>query len=150
MHRAYCRFDRCVCLIPADFTIEAHGTLQPKISKNVYAPMDGVVEEVRVEHGQDVLLGTKLLNLRDPKLELEVSQISGELATSSVKLASVRPAAAAAPALTRTPVLAIEIVNWQPKNSNLRNRSKDWKRNDVYWTSCRANFMSEVHVPESC
>ncbi len=90
MHRAYCRFDRGVCLIPADFTIEAHGTLQPKISKNVYAPMDGVVEEVRVEHGQDVLPGTKLLNLRDPKLELEVSRISGELATSSVKLASVR------------------------------------------------------------
>jgi multidrug efflux pump subunit AcrA (membrane-fusion protein) len=79
-----------LCLIPADFTIEARGTLQPKISKNIYAPMDGVVEEVRVEHGEDVSLGTTLLNLRDPKLDLEVSRISGELATSSVRLASVR------------------------------------------------------------
>ena len=76
--------------IPADFNVEATGTLQPELRRHLFAPLDGVVEELLVEHGQQVKLDEPLLRLRNPELALELSRVAGELQTAQARWATVR------------------------------------------------------------
>jgi multidrug efflux pump subunit AcrA (membrane-fusion protein) len=76
--------------LPADFSIEARGTLQPQVRRNLFAPADGIVESVLVEHGANASQGQPLLQLRDPRLDLDFSRVSGELQTAQARLAAVQ------------------------------------------------------------
>lgn len=76
--------------LPADFTIEAHGTLQPAVRREVFAPRGGLVDEVLVKHGTDVNAGQPLVRLRDPSLELEIKRVRGELDTAQRQVDAVR------------------------------------------------------------
>lgn len=76
--------------IPADFTVQATGTLQPEQRRHLFAPLDGVVDELLVEHGQQVTLDEPLLRLRNPELALELSRVAGELQTAQARWATVR------------------------------------------------------------
>jgi biotin carboxyl carrier protein len=79
-----------LAVVPADFSIEARGTLQPQLRRNLFAPADGIVESVLVEHGASASQGQPLLQLRDPRLDLDSSRVSGELQTAQAKLAAVQ------------------------------------------------------------
>jgi multidrug efflux pump subunit AcrA (membrane-fusion protein) len=76
--------------VPADFTVEAPGTLQPSVRRDVFAPRDGLVDEVLVKHGVDVQKGEPLVRMRDPSLELELKRVGGELETAQRQLDAVR------------------------------------------------------------
>lgn len=78
-----------LALVPADFQVEARGKLQPVHVRDVFAPNDGVVAEVRTRHGQEVREGQILVVLRKPELDLEFKRIWGELQTARKRLASV-------------------------------------------------------------
>jgi multidrug efflux pump subunit AcrA (membrane-fusion protein) len=73
--------------VPADFRIVAHGRLQPLVREWVFAPADGVVHELAVDHGQLVTKGAPLLTLRSTELELEIQQVAGQLETARQELA---------------------------------------------------------------
>jgi multidrug efflux pump subunit AcrA (membrane-fusion protein) len=77
-------------LIPADFRIESPGTLQPVVQRNVFAPRNGLVDEVLVAHGAEVAAGEPLVRLRDPALDLELKRVDGELETTQRQLDAVR------------------------------------------------------------
>jgi multidrug efflux pump subunit AcrA (membrane-fusion protein) len=77
-------------LVPADFNIEADGTLQPSVRRDVFAPRNGLVDEVLVKHGADVAAGQALVRMRDPSLELELKRVDGELETAQRQLDAVR------------------------------------------------------------
>jgi multidrug efflux pump subunit AcrA (membrane-fusion protein) len=77
-------------LIPADFQLAANGVLQPRLRKHLFAPADGIVERVAVEHGDSVARGAELLTLRDVQLDLEFSRVSGDLQTTQSRLAAIR------------------------------------------------------------
>lgn len=62
-----------ICIVPADFELEATGTLEPVERREVYAEIDGDIEAVMVQHGQTVQQGDKLARLRN--IELQVSQV---------------------------------------------------------------------------
>lgn len=79
-----------LAVIPADFSVPAEGTVQPQVRRNLFAPADGVVAEVRAEHGERVAAGDVLLRIRNPSLDLEQSRLSGELQTAQAKLDAVR------------------------------------------------------------
>jgi multidrug efflux pump subunit AcrA (membrane-fusion protein) len=79
-----------LALVPADFSIEARGTLQPQVRRHLFAPADGVVESVLAEHGASVERGQPLLQLRDPRVDLEFSRVIGELQTAQARLAAVQ------------------------------------------------------------
>lgn len=76
--------------VPADFNIEATGTLQPVVQRAAFAPRSGLVEEVLVKHGADVKAGQPLVRLRDPSLELEMKRVHGELETAQRQIDAVR------------------------------------------------------------
>ena len=79
-----------LAVVPADFSVEARGTLQPKVRRHLFAPADGVVESVLVEHGTKVAQGEPLLVVRDPRLDLDYSRIGGELQTAQARLSAVQ------------------------------------------------------------
>jgi multidrug efflux pump subunit AcrA (membrane-fusion protein) len=79
-----------LALVPADFDVTARGTFQPKVRSDVFAPDDGVVDELLVDHAGSVRAGEPLVVLRKPELELEFRKLSGEMQTAQTKLAAVR------------------------------------------------------------
>ncbi len=77
-------------LVPADFNVDAPGTLQPTVQQDVFAPRDGLVDEVLVAHGTVVTAGEPLVRLRDPSLDLELKRAHGERETARRQLDAVR------------------------------------------------------------
>lgn len=77
-------------LVPADFEIEAKGTLQPRQRRDVFAPRDGRVDEILTSENKDVAADSPLLVLRDPQLDLEFKRIWGDMQTAEKRLAAVQ------------------------------------------------------------
>ncbi|MDA1013470.1 MAG: HlyD family efflux transporter periplasmic adaptor subunit [Planctomycetota bacterium] len=66
--------------IQADFEISGRGELQPRIRRQVFAEIDGVVDVPPVSHGTRVTSKQQLLALRNVDLEYEFSRVTGEIA----------------------------------------------------------------------
>jgi len=76
-------------VIPIDFNISARGELQPQQQQHVFAPRDGQVAAIHVQHGQDVVSGEVLLELLSPELELERKRLQGEVAVSLKRISAL-------------------------------------------------------------
>lgn len=83
-------FVACLVFVPADFTVEAAGTLRPEVCRHLFAPEDAIVEQVLIAPGEAVARGTPVVQLRDPELEYETSRLAGELQTAQARLAAVQ------------------------------------------------------------
>jgi len=66
-------------VVPVNFTLTGDGTLEPVLRRDVFAAVEGQVEQVLVEHGQLVKAGDVLLVLRNPDLDVAMSETSGKL-----------------------------------------------------------------------
>jgi multidrug efflux pump subunit AcrA (membrane-fusion protein) len=75
--------------VPLDFQIEARGELQPCRLRDVFAPNDGRISDLRTEHGGQVKANQILAVLRKPELDLEWKRVEGELQTAQKKLLAV-------------------------------------------------------------
>ncbi len=78
--------------VPADFTIESRGELQPTHRREVFARTDGIVSEVRTQHAARVSAGDVLAVMRRPQLDLESTRILGDIQTASKRLAAIQAA----------------------------------------------------------
>ncbi|MFH1924404.1 MAG: GAF domain-containing protein [Planctomycetota bacterium] len=72
--------------VPADFRIEVPGELQPVVRREIFAPYDGIVSEVAVEHGARVRRGETLVEIRRAELDFELKRVRGELQTAGKRL----------------------------------------------------------------
>ena len=98
------------CVIPADYAIEARGVLEPQNRRDVFAPNDGIVEDLRVDHGTSVAAGQPLVVLRNPQLDLDLKRVWGELQTARKRLAAIETARVeGAAASATTPVSAARL-----------------------------------------
>jgi hypothetical protein len=68
-----------LCFYQADFKLEGEAKLRPKIRKNVYAQVDGLIKKVNVEHDDLVHKGDVLLMQESPDLDKEMESIRGQL-----------------------------------------------------------------------
>jgi hypothetical protein len=83
---------------PADLEIQTKGTLQPVLQRDVFAGIDGRVEEIYVNHrdlveGPDPQTGGKgtlLVVLRNNELESEMARVLGERSTVSEQIAATQ------------------------------------------------------------
>jgi len=64
-------------LVPADFTLQAKGELQPAVRRQVFAGIDGVVTEVAVEHGDLVRRGDLLARMQNTDLQVQIADVIG-------------------------------------------------------------------------
>jgi biotin carboxyl carrier protein len=60
------------------------------VRQNVYAGAKGRVSEVCVQHGSLVTEGEVLVRLRDPELEIGITDATGQLATTTSRIESLR------------------------------------------------------------
>lgn len=79
-------------VIPAPLKIDAPGTLQPADVHHAYAPRDGVVAEVWVEHDQRVVADQPLLRLDAPDLELQWRRTLGAIESTEQELRAAEAA----------------------------------------------------------
>jgi len=73
-----------LCL-PASLRIEAEGSLQPANQRVVFAPLDGLIEQILVSDGQEVKAGDKLAEMRSPMLEIQLQEVQGEMRANAEK-----------------------------------------------------------------
>ncbi|MCS7465293.1 HlyD family efflux transporter periplasmic adaptor subunit [Stieleria sp. ICT_E10.1] len=79
-------------LIPATHYVAAEGEAQPLIRRNIYAPVDGEVVEVRGGHDESVSADQILVVLRSRDLELELERLQGEYQTTEKRLLAIASA----------------------------------------------------------
>jgi multidrug efflux pump subunit AcrA (membrane-fusion protein) len=63
---------------PARFTLEAKGTLEPVVRQDVFAGIDGVVQDLKCAHGDMVKKDQLLVQLRNTDLEVAISDVEGQ------------------------------------------------------------------------
>ncbi|MBA4020495.1 MAG: hypothetical protein C0483_25320 [Pirellula sp.] len=78
--------------VPADFALSARGTLQPVVRQHVFAPLDGTVHTIHVQHGQRVEAGQLLLELRNTDLDVALADVVGKRTAAGEQLLSVERA----------------------------------------------------------
>jgi multidrug efflux pump subunit AcrA (membrane-fusion protein) len=78
--------------VPTDFEVAARGKLQPAVRREIFAPLDGVMARVPVQHGQMVEKGEVLAELTCTDLELQLAALIGRQTTNQERLASLQRA----------------------------------------------------------
>jgi Biotin-lipoyl like/HlyD family secretion protein len=79
-------------VVPTEFEVAARGKLQPAERREVFAPLDGVVANVPVRHGQIVEAGDVLTELTSTDIELEIASLIGRQTTNQERLAALQRA----------------------------------------------------------
>ncbi len=77
-------------LWPARFTMESKGTLEPVWRQDVFAGIDGVVEELKVTHGETVAKDQLLARLRNTDLEVALIDVQGQRMATTERLFAVQ------------------------------------------------------------
>jgi len=75
---------------PKDFYLEGEGKLIPIKRSNVFAPMDGSVAELFVEHNQAVTKGQPLVRLRNTDLDVAMMDVMGRLETTTEQITATQ------------------------------------------------------------
>ena len=75
--------------VRTDIVVSGTAILQPKRQRDVFAGINGVVEELHVRHGQEVSPGDPLLTLSSSELDLEIQRVSGERSTVQRQIADL-------------------------------------------------------------
>ena len=109
---------------PYPLTIEAVGTIEPKLHRTVFTPLDGYVNELLVEDGQAVEAGQPLARIQSPDLELRNEQLVGELRTiqekrNALQIASNQLNPSANDSLANQNRIAAEIKQLETQAENL-------------------------------
>jgi multidrug efflux pump subunit AcrA (membrane-fusion protein) len=76
-------------IVPTNFEIQARGKLQPSERSEVFAPLDGLVSSIPVEHGQIVESGSVLAQLTNTDLDLQLAATLGRQTTNQERLGAV-------------------------------------------------------------
>ncbi len=75
--------------VPTNFEIQARGKLQPSLRAEIFAPLDGLVSNVLVEHGQIVEPGAVLAQLTNTDLDIQLAAVLGRQTTNRERLEAV-------------------------------------------------------------
>jgi multidrug resistance efflux pump len=70
-----------LCWFPYPFSLGAKGSLTPEIQHEVFAQVAGVLQEIHIENGSDMIVesGQKLATMTNNDLRVEIENLEGEL-----------------------------------------------------------------------
>ena len=74
--------------LKTDLNVHVRGQLMAPAESYVFAPDDGLVDQVLVSHGQQISKGDLVVVLRSDQLDLEIAEAQGKLDIATKKLAS--------------------------------------------------------------
>lgn len=77
-------------LTPADFEIEVSGQAFPNERRRLFAPDDGIVEQLLVRADESVFAGQELLRVRNPERELQLNRVLGEIEAVASRILAIR------------------------------------------------------------
>lgn len=78
-----------LALVPAPFRVACNGILLPQDRRNVFAQVDGEVEQIFVDHGSLVRSGEEVLRLTNENLLKQRQEIVGQVNPLEKKLAAI-------------------------------------------------------------
>jgi multidrug efflux pump subunit AcrA (membrane-fusion protein) len=78
-----------LAVVKVDFEIKGRGALQPAQQRDVFAGVDGIVDQIHVRHGALVEARQPLIDLRSPDLERERRRLEGEIRTTRQQIADL-------------------------------------------------------------
>jgi multidrug efflux pump subunit AcrA (membrane-fusion protein) len=81
-----------VLRVPIPFSIQVTGKIQPENRRIVFAPADGVVESVSVNHGDSVSENQQLLAVKRNALEFDLARLEGQRDSLTTQLDNLRKA----------------------------------------------------------
>lgn len=104
-----------------DFDIEGDGKLQPKVRRDVFAPLDGDVTLVNVRHRSPVEAGNVLVELVNEDIQIEETRVLGEKSSAEARAAALE-AAISDPEIDRNErsKMNVEIKEVQAKIASLQ------------------------------
>ncbi len=76
--------------IPMELQLEAEGKLEPQVRREVFAPIDGEEIEVLADHSRSVKAGDPLIRLRNRQIEMEMTELIGQIQTTDAELSRVK------------------------------------------------------------
>ena len=76
--------------VPATYRVEATGKLLPVVRQEVFASVNGEVDEIFVRSGQHVEVGAPLLRLKDEELNTRLLEIRNQLAEKQEQEAALK------------------------------------------------------------
>ncbi len=79
-----------LCLWPVDFNVQCKGTLEPVDRRDVFAGVDGVVDEVKVDARDAVAAGDLLVRLRNTDAEETLIQVEGQRLVAEERIRSLQ------------------------------------------------------------
>lgn len=79
-------------VIPADFKLESRGMLQPERRREVFAAVDGLITNVRAEHGMQVQQGDVLAEMSNTDLDVALADVIGRLASTEEQIRTIQRA----------------------------------------------------------
>jgi len=77
-------------VVPLELQLEAEGKLEPDMRREVFAPIDGEVIEVLVDHASPVVAGDPLVRLRNRQIEMQMTELVGQIQTTTAEFNRVR------------------------------------------------------------
>ncbi|MFN3191346.1 MAG: efflux RND transporter periplasmic adaptor subunit [Aureliella sp.] len=78
-------------LIRIDHDLEANGSLEPSLKRQVFAHVNGEVEQVFVDHGDQVSVGDPLIKLRNRELDIQIVELQGQIDETIEQAAALAP-----------------------------------------------------------
>ena len=111
--------------IPAEYTVTGIAELVPDHRREVFASSSGIVDQLLVQHGDDVKAEQPLIVLRDPQLELELPRIIGEIDVVRERLKGVLAARLAG---STTPDAANRVRQLTSEEAELKERLESLNR----------------------
>lgn len=76
--------------VPMELQLQAEGTIEPNVRRQIFAPLDGEVADVKVDHMQPVQEGDVLVKLRNRQLEVQLADTVGQLNAANAELSRVK------------------------------------------------------------
>jgi biotin carboxyl carrier protein len=77
-------------LVPRDFKLQARGSLEPVVKRDIFAGVGGEVVQIHAEQGKSVEEGQILLTMKDPDLEVQLQDVLGQIQTAQGNFRSAR------------------------------------------------------------
>lgn len=76
-----------LAFVPVDEKVRAVGTVRPEVDTYLYAPLEGLIEEIRVREGDRVEAGQILFVLDSHEFVERLAQVDGEIGEAEAELA---------------------------------------------------------------